>query len=121
MKQLFENWRKHLNEQELPPGVEIAEPNPFGELISTFNRITTPDGLEIGTRLSAQMQWGQGVPEPYVYIMDHERGDKSIARFKTPESFKNAIEQAPEAFEVDENPYDQIMNYGELLKHLSDN
>jgi hypothetical protein len=58
----------------------------------------------------------QGVDSPYVYIIDHRRNDRVIARFRTPESFQKAIKKAEsEATHPDLDPLDYSAEFGEQL------
>jgi hypothetical protein len=110
MNKLFENWNRYLKE-EAPP---IDPPNPFEDLISRFNTLTDPEGGQLP--FYADIQAGQGVDSPYVYIIDHRRNDRVIARFRTPESFQKAIKKAEsEATHPDLDPLDYSAEFGEQL------
>ena len=115
VNKLFENWNRYLKEEALPMDL----PNPFEDLISRFNTLTDPEGQDLP--LYADIQTGQGVDSPYVYIIDHRRNDRVIARFRTPESFQKALEEAvPEATHPDLDPLDYSAEFAEQLKVWSD-
>ena len=108
-------------------------------LVKSFNRIRVPDPErtegERALNISARMQSGPGVPEPYVYITSGggygtQASRHVVARFMTPESFKKVIDRFGEAYkiareEVANAPYlvfaDEVAEqYEKMVKSSSD-
>ena len=87
MNKLFENWNRYLKEEALP----IDPPNPFEDLVRGFNTLTDPEGEQLP--FYADIQTGQEVDSPYVYIRD-DRNNEVVARFTTPESFQSGLERS---------------------------
>jgi len=76
-------------------------------LVKSFNRIRVPDPErtegERALNISARMQSGPGVPEPYVYITSGggygtQASRHVVARFMTPESFEKVIKMLDQAY-----------------------
>ena len=105
MNKLFENWNRYLKEEALP----IDSPNPFEDLVSRFNTLTDPEERQLP--FYADIQAGQGVDSPYVYIIDHRHDDRVIARFRTPESFQSGLEQAIAAAEREMDRTGDLADY----------
>ena len=133
LKQIIkEELSNILNENE-------ADDMTWHNLVVRFNgiRVSDPEHPETERALNiyAEMQWGQGVPEPYVYITSgggygQQASRRVVARFRTPESFEKVIEMVPKAYEIAKEEVrgaqyldfaDEVVDvYESMVKELSD-